>query len=100
VVLAAHGYPAAPRRGDPITGLPADADDLMVFHAGTAMQDGQIVTAGGRVVCVTALGESLRLAQQRVYEALGDIAFDGMQYRTDIGHRAMAAGGSAGSHRA
>jgi phosphoribosylamine--glycine ligase len=100
VVLAAHGYPAAPRRGDPITGLPADADDLMVFHAGTAMQEGQIVTAGGRVVCVTALGESLRLAQQRVYEALGDIAFDGMQYRTDIGHRAMAAGGSAGSHRA
>jgi phosphoribosylamine--glycine ligase len=100
VVLAAHGYPAAPRRGDPITGLPADADDLMVFHAGTAMQERQIVTAGGRVVCVTALGESLRLAQQRVYEALGDIAFDGMQYRTDIGHRAMAAGGSAGSHRA
>jgi len=100
VVLAAHGYPVAPRRGDPITGLPADADDLMVFHAGTAMQDGQIVTAGGRVVCVTALGESLRFAQQRVYEALGDIAFDGMQYRTDIGHRAMAAGGSAGSHRA
>jgi phosphoribosylamine--glycine ligase len=100
VVLAAHGYPVAPRRGDPITGLPVDADDLMVFHAGTAMQDGQIVTAGGRVACVTALGESLRLAQQRAYEALGGIAFDGMQYRTDIGHRAVAAGGSAGSHRA
>jgi phosphoribosylamine--glycine ligase len=100
VVLAAQGYPVSPRRGDPITGLPADADDLMVFHAGTAMQDGQVVTAGGRVACVTALGESLRLAQQRAYEALGGIAFDGMQYRTDIGHRAMSAGASAGSHRA
>jgi phosphoribosylamine--glycine ligase len=99
-VLAAHGYPVAPRRGDPITGLPVDADDLMVFHAGTAMQGGRIVTAGGRVACVTALGESLRLAQQRAYEALGGIAFDGMQYRTDIGHRAVAAGGSTGSHRA
>ena len=98
VVLAAHGYPQAPRRGDPITGLPAEANDLMVFHAGTAMQDGQIVTAGGRVLCVTALAESLRLAQQRAYEALGGIAFDGMQYRTDIGHRAIVAGAAASGH--
>jgi phosphoribosylamine--glycine ligase len=98
VVLAAYGYPLAPRRGDPITGVPAEADDLMVFHAGTAMRDGQVVTAGGRVLCVTALAESLRLAQQRAYEALGGIAFDGMQYRTDIGHRAIALGPAAGGH--
>ncbi|MFO0121755.1 MAG: phosphoribosylamine--glycine ligase [Inhella sp.] len=91
VVMAAHGYPMAPRKGDAITGLPADADDAMVFHAGTALNgDGQLVTSGGRVLCVTALGESVRVAQQRAYETLASIQFDGAQHRRDIGHRAIA----------
>ena len=89
VVLAAAGYPANPRKGDAISGLPPDADDAMVFHAGTVLQDGQLRTAGGRVLCVTALGESTKLAQQRAYDALAGIAFDGMQFRRDIGHRAI-----------
>ena len=90
VVMAAHGYPMSPRKGDAITGLPADADDAMVFHAGTAQQaDGQLVTSGGRVLCVTALGDSVRLAQQRAYELLAPIHFDGAQHRTDIGYRAI-----------
>ena len=89
VVMAAHGYPGAPRAGDAITGLPPDADDLMVFHAGTALQGGQVVTAGGRVLCVTALGDSVKVAQQRAYDAVGAIAFDGAQYRRDIGRRAI-----------
>jgi phosphoribosylamine--glycine ligase len=89
VVVAAAGYPAAPRKGDAITGLPADADDAMVFHAGTALEDGHLRVTGGRVLCVTALGDSTRLAQQRAYEALRDIHIDGAQYRRDIGHRAI-----------
>ena len=89
VVMAAAGYPATPRAGDPITGLPPDAADLMVFHAGTAVRDGQTVTAGGRVLCVTALGDSIKVAQQRAYEAVSRIGFAGAQYRRDIGHRAV-----------
>lgn len=90
VVMAAHGYPLTPRKGDAISGLPADADDAMVFHAGTQLDaDGRLVTSGGRVLCVTALGESVRVAQQRAYELLQPIRFDGMQYRRDIGHRAI-----------
>jgi phosphoribosylamine--glycine ligase len=90
VVMAAGGYPAAPRKGDRISGLPAPAEDLQVFHAGTAqLDDGTLVTSGGRVLTVTALGEPLRAAQQRAYEALKPIRFDGMQYRRDIGHRAL-----------
>ena len=89
VVMAAHGYPLEPRRGDAISGLPADADDAMVFHAGTAATPQGPVTAGGRVLCVTALGDSVRIAQQRAYEALQGIRFDGAQYRRDIGHRAV-----------
>jgi phosphoribosylamine--glycine ligase len=89
VVVAAAGYPAAPRAGDAIEGLPADADDAMVFHAGTREQGGRLVTAGGRELCVTALGESVRLAQRLAYERLAGIRFDGMQYRHDIGHRAI-----------
>jgi phosphoribosylamine--glycine ligase len=92
VVMAAHGYPAAPRKGDVITGLPAhDAEggDLQVFHAGTAQSDGQLVVNGGRVLCVTALGDSVRLAQQRTLAAVRDIHFDGAQWRNDIGHRAI-----------
>lgn len=89
VVLAAEGYPLNPRKGDAIHGLPADTDDAVVFHAGTQSQDGQVVTSGGRVLCVTALGGTLRLAQQQAYEVVKGIGFDGMQYRKDIGHRAL-----------
>jgi len=90
VVLAAHGYPMSPRKGDTITGLPQDTDDVVVFHAGTQMKDGQVVTSGGRVLCVTALGGTLKLAQQQAYDTIQGIHFDGVQYRTDIGYRAMS----------
>jgi phosphoribosylamine--glycine ligase len=90
VVLAAHGYPMSPRKGDAITGLPQDTDDVVVFHAGTQMQDGQVVTSGGRVLCVTALGGTLKLAQQQAYDTIKGIHFDGVQYRTDIGYRAIS----------
>jgi phosphoribosylamine--glycine ligase len=89
VVMAAEGYPESPRRGDVITGLPADAEDLMVFHAGTLLKDKVLRTAGGRVLCVTALGENVRAAQQRAYDALGGLDFAGAQFRRDIGHRAL-----------
>ncbi|THF64419.1 phosphoribosylamine--glycine ligase [Pseudothauera rhizosphaerae] len=90
VVLAAAGYPDSPRKGDPITSLPADTADVHVFHAGTAEKDGQVVTAGGRVLCVTALGDNVRSAQKLAYEAADQIQFAGRQYRRDIGHRAVA----------
>jgi phosphoribosylamine--glycine ligase len=90
VVLAAHGYPMNPRKGDAITGLPQDTDDVVVFHAGTQMQDDQVVTSGGRVLCVTALGGTLKLAQQQAYDTIKDIHFDGVQYRSDIGYRAIS----------
>ncbi|MEC5384269.1 phosphoribosylamine--glycine ligase [Uliginosibacterium sp. H3] len=89
VVLAAAGYPESPRKGDAITGLDVKLEDAHVFHAGTANQGGQTVCTGGRVLCVTALGDSVKEAQMRAYEAVGHIHFDGMQYRTDIGHRAV-----------
>jgi phosphoribosylamine--glycine ligase len=89
VVMAAGGYPMTPKKGDAISGLPADAEDAMVFHAGTAEIDGQLVTSGGRVLCVTALGESVKKAQQLAYETLVGIQFDGKQYRHDIGYRAI-----------
>jgi len=91
VVMAAHGYPLEPRKADVITGLPAEAPDAMVFHAGTTQlpKSGELVTSGGRVLCVTALGESVKTAQQRAYEMLQGIRFDGAQYRRDIGHRAI-----------
>jgi len=89
VVMAAAGYPLAPRQGDAISGLPVDGEDLMVFHAGTAEHGGQTRTAGGRVLCVTALGDSVKVAQQRAYEALAGIDFAGAQYRRDIGFRAL-----------
>jgi phosphoribosylamine--glycine ligase len=89
VVVAAAGYPMHPRKGDVVTGLPAPAEDLRVFHAGTALHDGQLVTSGGRVLCVTALGEKVRTAQQRAYDALSGIRIDGAHFRSDIGHRAV-----------
>ena len=88
VVMAAYGYPLHPRKGDVITGLPKAEDDAVVFHAGTTMKDGEVVTSGGRVLCVTALAENVKQAQQRAYEVALGIHFDGKQYRTDIGHRA------------
>jgi phosphoribosylamine--glycine ligase len=90
VVMAAAGYPQAPRRGDVITGLPEPGDDGHVFHAGTERTaDGHVRTSGGRVLCVTALGDSVRTAQQRAYDMLNPISFDGAQWRRDIGHRAI-----------
>jgi phosphoribosylamine--glycine ligase len=94
VVLAAHGYPDAPRKGDPIDGLDRVTaethPDCKVFHAGTALVDGRVVVSGGRVLCVTALGDSVRQAQKSAYAAIAEIRFAGMQHRTDIGHRALA----------
>jgi phosphoribosylamine--glycine ligase len=89
VVLAAANYPSTPRKGDAIQGLPADHDELMVFHAATRLVDPQILSDGGRVLCVTALGDTVRQAQVHAYEVVDAIHFDGMQYRRDIGHRAV-----------
>ena len=90
VVMAAHGYPGTVRQGDAMAGLPAPADDAIVFHAGTERRaDGTLVTKGGRVLCVTALGDSVKGAQQRAYAALAPIRFEGAQFRSDIGHRAL-----------
>ncbi len=91
VVLAAGGYPDNPKKGDIIHGLPAAGDDAYVFHAGTALNGEDVVTSGGRVLCVTALGHSVRTAQKRAYEVAAQISFDGMQMRRDIGHHAVAA---------
>jgi len=89
VVMAAAGYPESPRKGDPLIALPTDTDDCVVFHAGTQFADGRLVTSGGRVLTVTALGDSVRAAQRRAYEAVAQVRFAGQQYRTDIGHRAL-----------
>jgi len=89
VVMAAHGYPLQPRQGDLISGLPRDADDAVVFHAGTTRRDGQLRTSGGRVLCVTALADTVKAAQQRAYELIQAIHFDGAQFRRDIGYRAV-----------
>ena len=89
VVMAAAGYPMSPRKGDVISGLPKDEPDAMVFHAGTAAVDGQTVTSGGRVLCVTVLADSVKQAQQKAYEVAKGIHFDGQQYRRDIGYRAI-----------
>jgi phosphoribosylamine--glycine ligase len=92
VVLAAANYPEDPRKGDVISGLPAAGDDFHVFHAGTALSGKAVVTSGGRVLCVTALGHNTRTAQRRAYEIVDLIRFDGMQHRRDIGHRAVGSG--------
>ena len=89
VVMASHNYPDNPRKGDAIRGLGAPADDAHVFHAGTTKIDGQIVTSGGRVLCVTALADTVKLAQKRALEVADGISFDGMQMRRDIGWRAI-----------
>ena len=89
VVLAAHGYPLRPRTGDVITGLPKEEGDVVVFHAGTVKLADAIMTSGGRILCVTVLADNVRQAQQRAYEVALGIHFEGMQYRKDIGHRAV-----------
>jgi phosphoribosylamine--glycine ligase len=97
VVMAAGGYPLSPRKGDRISGLPPASEDAVVFHAGTAQAEGGIVTAGGRVLCVTALAETVKAAQHRAYEIAQGIQFEGAQYRRDIGHRALQDSGPAGA---
>jgi phosphoribosylamine---glycine ligase len=89
VVIAAANYPDTPTKGDSITGVPAAMNDAKVFHAGTVLKNNHIVTNGGRVLCVTALGDTVKIAQRRAYEMLEPIQFMGMQYRRDIGYRAI-----------
>jgi len=89
VVMAADGYPDAPRKGDVITGIPAETAECVTFHAGTAIKDGKLVTSGGRVLCVVGLGDSVKMAQKHAYEAVDQIRFDGAQFRRDIGWRAL-----------
>ncbi|WP_321788887.1 phosphoribosylamine--glycine ligase [Burkholderia pyrrocinia] len=90
VVLAAYGYPDAPRKGDRINGIPAETEQAVTFHAGTTLGDGdKLVTSGGRVLCVVGLADSVREAQQHAYDTINQINFEGMQYRRDIGFRAL-----------
>jgi phosphoribosylamine--glycine ligase len=89
VVLAAAKYPATPELGQEIRGLGPDSDEAMVFHAGTVQRDGKVVTSGGRVVCATALGDTVKQAQTRAYELADKVHFQGMQMRRDIGYRAI-----------
>ncbi len=90
VVLAAKGYPEAPQTGDPITGIEqAEATGATVFQAGTKRQDHQLVTNGGRVLGVTAAGDTLQTAMANAYRAVDKIHFEGMQYRTDIGRKGL-----------
>ncbi|MCY1221500.1 Phosphoribosylamine--glycine ligase [compost metagenome] len=89
VVMAAYGYPENPRKGDVITGIPAETDDSVTFHAGTTLKDGTLLTTGGRVLCVVGLADTVKAAQRAAYAAVEQIRFDGMQYRTDIGYRAI-----------
>ena len=89
VVMAAANYPESPRKGDVINGIPAETDDSVTFHAGSVLENDQLKTAGGRVLCVVGLGGTVRVAHKAAYEALDKIHFDGMQFRRDIGWRAM-----------
>ena len=90
VVCAARGYPARPEKGAVIEALPEDNADTHVFHAGTALDDeGLTIVSGGRVLCVVGLGDTVKAAQERAYEAAREVKFDGMQMRSDIGYRAI-----------
>jgi phosphoribosylamine--glycine ligase len=91
IVMAAGGYPGAYEKLKPISGLPSSEDgDVKVFHAGTTLKDGQVVTNGGRVLCVTALGRTVSEAQQKAYTLAAQIRWEGAYYRHDIGYRAIA----------
>ncbi|TFW30215.1 phosphoribosylamine--glycine ligase [Massilia arenosa] len=89
VVMAAEGYPETPRKGDVIDGIPAETPECVTFHAGTIERDGQLLTSGGRVLCVVGLGDSIKMAQKQAYEAVEKISFAGAQYRRDIGWRGL-----------
>ncbi len=89
VVMAAAGYPDAPRKGDVITGIPEESPNCVTFHAGTTMSGGKLATSGGRVLCVVGLGDSVRIAQKHAYDVVDNIHFDGAQFRRDIGWRAL-----------
>ena len=89
VVMAAAGYPDAPRKGDVITGIPEETADCVTFHAGTSTVGGKLATSGGRVLCVVGLGDSVKMAQKHAYDVVDSIHFDGAQYRRDIGWRAL-----------
>jgi phosphoribosylamine--glycine ligase len=89
VVMAAAGYPDAPVKGAVIEGIPAETDASVVFHAGTTQVGGQLLTSGGRVLCVVGLGDSVKMAQKQAYEVVDQIHFDGAQYRRDIGWRGV-----------
>ena len=89
VVLASAGYPEQPRTGDVIAGIPAANEEYVIFHAGTVLNEGILRTAGGRVLCVVGLGDSVRMAQKQAYDVINQICFDGMQFRRDIGWRAL-----------
>jgi len=91
VVLAAPGYPQSPRQGGAITGIPSESDEVVVFHAGTQFRDGVLKTSGGRVLCVTALADTVKVAQTRAYDVVRQIHFEGLQFRSDIGFRALKA---------
>jgi phosphoribosylamine--glycine ligase len=89
VVMAAHNYPDTPRTGDEITGIPAENESQVVFHAGTTIKDGKLVTNGGRVLCAVGLADTVEAAQNRAYEIVDQIKFDDAQFRRDIGHLAI-----------
>jgi phosphoribosylamine--glycine ligase len=89
VVMASANYPSTPRLGDSITGIPAAQPDCVVFHAGTVLKDGKVFTSGGRVLCVTALGDTVKQAQTHAYALADKLHFKGMQMRRDIGFRAI-----------
>lgn len=89
VVCAARGYPEKPEKGAEITALPANSETLHVFHAGTKAVDGKTTVSGGRVLCVVGLGETIQEAAQTAYNGVESVQFEGMQYRHDIGYRAM-----------
>jgi phosphoribosylamine--glycine ligase len=95
VVVASAGYPEQPRTGDSITALPANNDDVVTFHAGSQLTDHALRTSGGRVLCVTALGENIRMARKAAYDAVSQVQFQGAQYRKDIGMRALKSDSSS-----